>query len=190
MCCARRRIVATAALLASSLAASGCVTGHLFDAGRLQERVARYDAAYSDGEQLHLRYRAVIEDADGEVVERVARGASIALAALQASPALPIDEIRVTRTSAETPCPDRCQRLSFAPERSADASAAPRLASQPPAWLVLEGENGETLSISTGTLSRQHTAGWVYGLLPASLAADAVVTVPLFVLAIPYLFFD
>ena len=95
-------------LLALSLATSGCVTGHLFDAGRLQERVARYDDAYSDGQQLHLRYQAVIEDLDGEVVERAARGASLALAELRTRPALAIDEIRVDRASAETPCPGPC----------------------------------------------------------------------------------
>lgn len=185
-----RRVVAAAALLAVSVAVLGCVTGHLFDAGRLQERVERYDYAYIDGDRLHLRYRARIEDADGEVVERVSRVASLSLAALRTCPALPVDAIRVDWGSTEAPCRGACRAVALAPAQHADVSTAPSAWVEPPSLLVLQDENGEAVSLYTGTLARQHTAGWVYGVLPFSLAADAVATVPLVVFAIPYLFFD
>jgi hypothetical protein len=186
------RSLAIGALLL--LAATGCWTGRVFEAGRVRESVLEYRSAALDGEQLHLEYTAELVGLVSRC--REPRAATLALAALRAQPEVPVDVFPLERVApggfAGRPLP----LAAVAPGDPPAPAAGPEL-------LVELEEDGRPRSVRlcpragasclppfySAALYRDRTAWWVYPLLPFSAALDAalfplsmVTVAPFFVL--------
>jgi hypothetical protein len=73
-CCPDRRAVALAALV---LLLPGCVSGHLFAAGRRREYAREIQAVTPSGTETLVRYTAEVVDDDGAPVRTVVRTARL-----------------------------------------------------------------------------------------------------------------
>lgn len=173
--------VAAVGLLAAGL--TGCVTGHLFDAARRREHPLEIMAAARDGDHVLVRYRAEVTGDMGAPHGIVERGAGLPLAVLRAP---------------TTPNADAVSPIWVTPTRVAHATPLPLARDVPlvgPALGVLRADGRDAAlvwhdgaaagaPIPTSALTRLRTAPWVWPLVPAALAADAVV-VPVLVLFSP-----
>ncbi|MGH7894641.1 MAG: hypothetical protein ACREQL_08225 [Candidatus Binatia bacterium] len=167
-----------------ALASSGCVTGHLLDAGRRWEQPATFEAASLDGDRLVLRYRALVTDDDGEAIGAVQRRAAVSVDALREGMAT-VGAPRIELLPDQGPLDGRPLPLVAAD----DGVARPRIEiSHPPgggpARLALYDERGPGAPLYSNAFARSSTAGWVYPLLPVAVAVD-VVGVPVLLLFAP-----
>src|SRR5262245_17216750 len=75
--------IAGTTLLAALL--SGCVTGHVWQAGRRWERPTTFEQASVDGDRLVVQYAAQVTDDDGVPIGERTRRAALPLASLPAA---------------------------------------------------------------------------------------------------------
>lgn len=182
----RKRAGAALALLATVL--PGCVTGHLLDAARRRERPLAITAAALDGERLLVRYTADVTGDTGTPHGTVDGAAGLPLATLR------------TRT---TPAADAVTPVWVTPARVARGQAVPLVRGAPgasgactgPALEVVHADGRDTAlvwhdgggppwaPVPAAALTRLRTAAWAWPLVPATLAADAVVVPVLLIFA-------
>jgi hypothetical protein len=161
------RAVGTLLLVA---AASGCVTGHLFEAGRRWEQVRAFEGASLDGERLFVRYLAAVTDDAGAPVGEQRRRAVVDLGRLPAPP-VAAEDVPTERVADVGPLPGRPVAIDHP-----DAGA--------PAFLVLRDERGTIAPLPATAFTTTRTAAWVYPLLPLALCVDAT-TVPVLLFFAP-----
>jgi hypothetical protein len=151
-----------ALLLALACGASGCVTGHLFDAGRRWERAVAIEQASVEGERLLVAYTAEITDDQGEPLGRRRRRAAVSLADVRAG--LPTERVRVEPLSDDAALGGAGVAATLAP------------AADGPATIELGDGAGAAAAppLYASVLTRHGTEPWVYPLVPAALAVDAV----------------
>jgi hypothetical protein len=159
---------AGAVLLAAMTA--GCVTGHLFEAGRRWEQPRAFEAASRDGDRLFVRYLAAISDDAGVPVGEQPRRAVVHLGRLPASPAS-AEDVRVEPVADAGPLPGRPVVI--------EPSAA-----RPPVFLVVQDDGGPLASLPANAFTTTSTAPWVYPLVPLALCVDAT-TVPVLIFFAP-----
>lgn len=152
---------AAALLLAVALGASGCVTGHLFDAGRRWEHAVGVEEAAVDGGQVRLAYRVRVSDDNGEPRGERTRRAAVSLDDVRAG--LPVERVRVESLPDDGPLGGTPVATTLA--RTDDGAPVIELGS-------VEGDAVPPLYASV--LTRHTTEAWVYPLVPAALAVDAV----------------
>ena len=173
---------ARAVLPILAVAASGCVSGHLLDAGVRRERVAAYRFASTDGGRVAVRFRARVTNERGDVVGEEERAATLPMAELRRETPRAVETVRVTWGAGEV----RGGRLPLwhaRAERPA-ATAVLRVLEGHTAIQLDEEGAGTHAPLSSAAFTRTRTVPWVYALLPLALAADAVVT-PVLVLLSP-----
>jgi hypothetical protein len=150
-----------ALLLALACGSSGCVTGHLFDAGRRWERAVAVERATVEGARVSLAYTAEVTDDLGERHGQRTRRAVVSLEDVRAG--LPVERVRVE------PLPDdgtlTGTPVSVSLVRVGDGAPLIELGD-------VAGDAG--LPLYASVLTRHTTAAWVYPLVPAALAVDAV----------------
>jgi hypothetical protein len=184
----------TACLVLVTLATSGCVTGHLLDAGRRREQLRAYREAFIDGDRLVVGYTAVVTDDAGDTVEVKEAWAAVALRDLRPGEAPPVEAFPVERLSASEASRRRGTRVSLR-EGTEPADGTAQAPSMPA--LHIERVDGRDVAavlhdgasprrhapLPSGALTRLGTAKWVYPLLPAALVIDVVTNPPLLLLA-------
>lgn len=180
----RARVTAAALLLA--FASSACWTGRIYEAGRVREAVVAYHSIALDGESLRVDYSVDLTGSRGGSRPGGARSVAIPLAALEAEPELPVDAFPVEPLPAARGEPGGSIQLML---REAE-SPAPAAPARPLALVAVRDGRHEGFRLCAGsgapcrgrfhsaTLYRDHTAWWVYPLLPFGVALDAAL-VPL-----------
>jgi hypothetical protein len=150
-----------ALLVALACGASGCVTGHLLDAGRRWEHAVAVEQAAVQGERLLVAYTAEVTDDQGEPRGRRPRRAAVSLADVRAG--LPAERVRVEPLSGDGTLAGTAVPAALAP------------AADGPATIEIDGPTGAGgPPLYASVLTRHTTAAWVYPLVPAALAVDAV----------------
>lgn len=167
-------LACSAALLVLS-GSLGCVTGHLIDAGQRYEKVARFESACVVGDHLFVEYTARLEASRGELVSEHLRVATVSLREVGTVPPPPVDTVTVEWVEG----PENCLEIG--------ASRVQR--DGKPFALVIEDDRSDPITVYSGTFTRSTTALWIVPIFPLTVAADAVATIPLALLATPYLFF-
>lgn len=183
-------LVRAAALLVLA-GVPGCVTGHLVDAGLRYEKLARYESVCVAGDRLIVRYTARLETARGEVVSERDRAASVSLSEVGSVPPPPVDTVAVEWLEEHGECeeiPLVSDGATALGVRVVEAHRVDR--SGEPFALVVSGDRSEPVTLYSGTFTRSRTALWIVPVLPFAAAADVIVTVPLALMATPYLFFE
>lgn len=171
-----------------ALMASGCVTGHAWQAARRWERVDAYREARVVGDRLLVHYTAAVTtDEDVRVGERDG-WAAIPLAELRAAP--PVERFRVQRLdAAPVAAAGEVVALCDAPGHGGAAACAldrPSLCllgDRGAAGFVLADEAGTYPAFHSAALTRATTAPWVYPVLPLTVAVDSVMVPGLLLLA-------
>src|SRR5215470_14260708 len=90
-CCRERRWLALGLALATG--SSGCLSGHLLDAGRRRERPMAIRAASLDGDRLLVRYTTEVTDDAGTPLGAAEGAAALPLAALRTTVAPAADAL-------------------------------------------------------------------------------------------------
>jgi hypothetical protein len=183
---------AVAAVLSTilvSVLASGCVSGHAWQAARRWERVDAYREARVVGDRLLVHYTAAVTtDEDQRVGER-SRWAEISLAELRAAP--PVERFRVREYDDEPDVAAAGEAVAVC-EATPEAEASPCARARPSlcllgddgaAGFVLAEEAGTYPAFHSAALTRTSVAPWVYPVLPFSFAVDAVMVPGLVLLA-------
>lgn len=172
-----------AVVLCTALA-SGCISGHAWQAARRWERVESYrEARVVDGRLLVHYDATVTTDEDLPVGER-SRWAEISLAELRAAPPVERFEVRWI----DGPPKDGAQvAVCSAPAaESACTLARPSLCvlgERGEAGFVLTDDAGVYPPFHSGALIRSTAAPWVYPVLPFAFAVDSVMVPGLLLLA-------
>jgi hypothetical protein len=186
MASSTRRGVLVVAIAA--LATSGCMTGHLLDAGRRREEVVTYREAFVAGDRLVVGYRARVSDDDGDPLGERERWAAVALAVLR-GPSMPPVEACPVEWLDRPPADGRVAALVPPdPAAPAPAGAGVRLEVERrdgrDTSVVLHDETGTAYArFYSGALTRIHTAAWAYPLLPLAVVADVVTNPPLLLIS-------
>lgn len=165
------------ALLALAAALSGCWTGRVYELGRLRESVVSYDRAALRKDRILLDYTVEIRGRDGVARERARRAVEIPRAALSARPEHAVDAFPLTRLEAtDAARAGRPLVLWREPAPPPDGNG-PFLALVPgepgPAGFLLCQQELCEGRFHSEALYRDHTAWWVYALVPFSAALDA-----------------
>lgn len=171
--------IRAAALGALAAAVSGCVTGHLVEAGRRWERPATFEAASVDGKRLVVRYVAQVSDGAGTALGVRPRRAEVLLDAVSGGvPAA--EDVPVVFVPDEGPLPGASARLA-----TRDVSGG-----GPP--LLVVGDDARPLAeLPANAFTTSRVAPWVYPLVPFGLVVDATsVPVLLFFSPAPILIGD
>ena len=151
-----------------------CVTGKAFEGARLDESPETLHAACVYEGKLRVHYTAVVTREFGEIVGRRERGAEIGVADLEARPRRQVDRIEVVSIDPEEATrPESCVPVSVRVPGLEGNAAASRA-------------DGSVLELPAPVLHRDDTAGWVWPLLPVTLALDVVATPSLVVLWVVY----
>lgn len=125
--CRRRPGAATRAigLLLAAGCSQACVSGHLIDHARRDERPVRIDAVASDGRQLHVEYLASVTNEWGDRVGSRRRAARVPLAPLTPPGSVAADAIPVRWVAAREPVEERWKALPLRPPaRTASANGS------------------------------------------------------------------
>lgn len=154
-------------LLAVTIA--GCVTGHLFDAGRRWEQPRAFEAASLDGGRLYVRYVAAVTDDAGAPRGEQRRRAVVTLERL-AGPRIVAEDVRAEQVADVGPLPGRAVAVE-----PADGA---------PAFLVLRDDRDRLAPLPANAFTTTSTAPWVYPLIPLALCVDAT-TVPVLLFFAP-----
>lgn len=160
------------ALALVALFASGCMTGHLLDAGRRREEVVAYHDAFIVDDRLVLGYRARVSDDHGAPLGMRELWAAVALAVLRAPRVPPVDAFPVAWLEGP-PAAGARARLEIDRADGRDTS-----------FVLDDGAGTAYARFYSGALTRIHTAPWVYPLLPLAVVADAA-TNPVLLLFAP-----
>ena len=163
--------------LAFGASTLGCVSGHVVEAARRHEQVVEFQKACRDDSHLCLRYSARQSTEFGDEVRRQDREATIALEELQNSAGRPVDEI-VVEPQVAAGAWQRCRPVSIARLPGGDSPGSE-------AWVVKLEPEKRPIPLPKGAFARHSTAAWAWVVMPAALAADAVVSPPLVILAFP-----
>jgi hypothetical protein len=153
--CTRAGAVVLAAL------ASGCVTGHVWQAGRRWERPSTFQQASVDGDRLVVQYAAQVTDDDGVPIGQRTRRAALPLASLPAA-GQAAEDVRV-HPLADT---------GAMPGTSVGLETAPPAADGAPVSLVVHDPR-VPVPIPGNVFTRTSIAGWVYPLVPLAVCVDA-----------------
>jgi hypothetical protein len=153
--CTRAGAVLLAALL------SGCVTGHVWQAGRRWEQPTAFEQASIDGDRLVVRYAAQVTDDDG-----------VPIAARTRRAALPLGSLRAAGQAAEDVRVHPLDDAGAMPGTSVALETAPPAAAGAPVSLVVHDPRVPA-SIPGNVFTRTSTAGWVYPLMPLAVCVDA-----------------
>jgi len=156
---------------------SGCVSGHLLDAGRRREVPVALGAARIDGDDVLFTVRTRTVNDLGRPAGSGATSARVPLADLAA--ARPIDEVRVRflralPSDAEPPLPI---------VRGDDPRASAVRVEGDPVAIVLRHDGAELPPFPLVALTRQRYSPWIWSVMPAAVAVDAVIVPPLLLLA-------
>jgi len=200
MASSSRRWRATAALLAATCL--GCWTGRIFEAGRVREQVIDFRGAALGRDSLRLDYTVELSGRGTAPGRRAERAASMSLAALSAEPAYPVDAFPLERISSGSPLEGArpIPILDAAAVPEAQHAALPSGPATDPWLLRLENSASghELLRLCPGdgaacvgqlysaALYRDHTAWWVYPLLPLGVAVDIALLPFQFVTTAPF----
>ena len=179
------RCTRLAAALVCTLCASGCVTGHLFDAGRRWERAVAIDRASLEGDRLLLRYTAAVTTDVGRPIGRRARQAAIDVG--KVVPDAGMESIHVEALRIGRPIQGAPVRIVSRAPASGDLKPALLVhdaAAGGPVRLELVRADGQATPLYANVLTRRSTAPWVYPLVPLAFAVDAAV-VPVLVFFAP-----
>jgi hypothetical protein len=152
---------ALAALLLAAVT-SGCVSGHLLEAGRRWERAKVFEAASRDGERLIVRYRARVTDDAGSPLGEGPRRAIVAVESLRGE-GVTADQVTVAQVPDTGALPGR--PLAIERAEPADPGA--------PAALVVRDDAEALAPIPANVFTTTSTAAWVYPLMPLALVVDA-----------------
>jgi hypothetical protein len=163
-CCTR---TVGAVLLATGLA--GCVTGHLFEAGRRWERPRAFEAASLDGRRLWVRYLAAVTDDAGEPIGERHRRAVVDLERVP-GPRPAAEDVPARHVADVGPLPGRPVAIAPATDGA-------------PAFLVLRDEPA-VAPLPATAFTTTATAPWVYPLVPLAFCVDAT-TVPVLIFFAP-----
>jgi len=158
---------------------SGCWTGWVYERGRIRESVRSYERAALEGERVLVEYDADLVDANGRLLETERRAAAIERRALGAAPEIPVDSFPVEAIDPGAELGTGGRPLRLVPE---GASAA--IGEAPVLEVITEDGRDRGFYLATGdgkregffrseALFRNHTAWWVYALVPFSAALDA-----------------
>ncbi|HJO24888.1 MAG: hypothetical protein QF890_14690 [Myxococcota bacterium] len=178
MVCSTRRWL-LALLVAVACFQVGCVTGKTFEGARLDESPEVIHEACLHGEKLRVRYTAVVTREFGKVTARRERGAEIDVAHLEERPRRRVDQIQVAVLDPEAvPLREGCRPVRVRVMGLGTESAVESEGSA--------ASSGRVLEVPAGALHRDGTAGWVWPLLPITLALDTVATPSLAVLWVAY----
>ncbi len=166
--------------LLALLLCGGCVSGRLFEAGRVSESVVAYERAHVRETALVVAYTVQVESALGGTRGRAERAARIPLEALAADPPHPVDSFPLE--------PVRRDHLQEG-EEPAELEILPG-DGVPAGFRLCEPLRGDCLGpFYSGALYRDRTAWWVWPVLPAAAVADVllmpvhlVMTAPFFLL--------
>jgi hypothetical protein len=168
------RVVALALV---ALALAGCVTGHLFDRARRREYLGSVREAWIDGDRLVIGFEATVTDDDGHELGRVPRWAAVPLRDLAATTVPPVEQLSARPRGGRPVTVWDGVGVAPAPPflRVVDGETAA------PLRLVVETPDSRTIAGEALTVVR--TAPWAYPLMPLTLVVDALVTLPLAVMA-------
>jgi hypothetical protein len=155
-------------LLAVTIA--GCVTGHLFEAGRRWEQPRAFEAASLDGGRLYVRYVAAVTD-DAGVPRGERRRRAVVTRERLAGPRIAAEDVRAEQVSDVGPLPGRVVAI--------EASGAGA-----PAFLVVRDDRDSLAPLPANAFTTTSTAPWVYPLIPLALCVDAT-TVPVLLFFAP-----
>jgi hypothetical protein len=147
--------------VALAVAATGCVTGHLFEAARRWERARSFEQASVDGDRLIVRYLAEVTDDAGEALGERCRQAMVALGPLRGSRVV-AEDVHVERIRAGGALPGRSVPIVTAPPEGGG-----------PVSLVLGDEALAVGPIPGNAFTTVSTAWWAYALTPVALCVDA-----------------
>jgi hypothetical protein len=185
---------ALGALLALTLASSaGCVSGQLFEATRTHEQVARYEAAWLDGERLVLDYVVELGDRQGHSRGFEARRVGLALSDLRARPEIPAERFPVTPLAVEAALVSLVSLPVLAPGEAARPGALLLRVEgdegRPRGFVLSGGRGGRPVRFYSGALYRTHRNWWLLlPLAPVAAVADlallpieVVAAIPLFI---------
>jgi len=161
---------AGAALLAVLL--SGCVTGHVWQAGRRWERPTGFEQASVEGDRLVVRYAAQVTNDDGVPIGQRTRRAALPLASLHAA-----------SHAAEDVCVHPLDDAGAMPGTSVGLETAPPAADGAPVSLVVHDPRVPA-PIPGNAFTRRSVAGWVYPLLPLAACVD-VTSLPILLFFAP-----
>ena len=182
----------TACLVVLALAASGCVTGHLLQAGHRREQVLAYREACTEGDRLVVRYTALVTTEFGEVVGREERGAAIALRDLgPAGDGVPVQWSSLPESAARCAPARQLLITEDGDQRAGGTALLVQSAGGRHAGFVLHDPEAATAYVPfySGSLTRTRTTPWVYALVPFSAAVDLASTPVLAVLGVPIVVF-
>jgi hypothetical protein len=160
----------------------GCMTGHLLDAARRRERPVVVTGAGLDGDRLLVRYTAEVSDDAGRVLGTTESAAAVPLVALRAPVSPDADAVAVTPIAPARVAQAQLVRLARGTNGGADVCAGPSLdvteADGRDVGLIWRDASGEAAGapLPTAALTQVRIAPWVWPLVPATLAVDAVGT--------------
>jgi hypothetical protein len=157
-------------VLATAL--SGCVTGHVLEAGRRWERPATFEAGSVDGDRLVVRYVAQVSDDAGTQIGVRRRRAEVALPAAS-GPVPAAEDVRVAFVPDEGPLPGAPARLAIRD-----------VAGGGPPLLVVGDDARPPAQLPANAFTTSRVALWVYPLVPLGLVVDAPI-VPLLLFFAP-----
>jgi hypothetical protein len=164
-------------LLAVSLL-GGCVSGRLFEAGRISETLVTYDRAHRHGDELVVGYTVRVADADDVPMGEAERAVRIPVAALYADPAPAVDAFPLEYVRWEDACDgtETPARLEWLPGDGA------------PAGFRLCEPDAERCGglFYTDALYRDRTAWWVWPVLPIAGVADVLLMPVHLVMTTPF----
>jgi hypothetical protein len=193
-------VLAVALLWLGVLSQSGCASGGVALLARRAERVAEFEAAYSDGEQLWVVYRSAILDHDGREVGTRRRAARLRLDDLEPSAFHPVDAFPLVRLH-----PDEVPRSATSALALLEANDRSSELADPGGPLARIARNGERHTglrlervpgaapgalLRADSLGEQRLAGWAWPLLPLAAAGDMVTTPPLVLLGLTLFSWD
>jgi len=184
-----RSIRRRAALALALATASGCVSGHAWQAARRWERVESYREARVVGDRLLVHYTASVTTDEDVAVGARSLWVEIPLAELRAAP--PVERVRVRRLENAPDVAavgDRVAVCSGPPDAAGAACGSARpslcvLGDDGAEGFVLVDQDGAYPPFSSASLTRATTAPWVYPLLPFTGAIDSVMVPGLLLLA-------
>jgi hypothetical protein len=158
------------------VATTGCVTGHLFGAGRRWERARTFEAASLEGERLFVRYAVAITDDEG-----TPRGTGWRRAVVD------LGSLRVESVVDRGPLAGRM--VAVVPEHAPMGGPRPQLRvmhprAGGPASLALYDRERTHAPFPVNAFTETTTAAWVYPLVPLALGVD-VTSVPVLLFFAP-----
>ena len=167
--------LAAAALL---VFASGCVSGHLLDAGRRRELPVALHTARLDGNDLLLSVRTRTVTDLGRPAGTGSTHARIPIAELADEHPVDAVRIRFLRTF-----PRHAGRTLVPITGEVSDEPSIRILHDDDLAIVLRHDGADLPPLPLAALTRQRYAPWIWTVMPVAIAVDAVMVPPLLLLA-------